>query len=167
MTLGQLFDTLSQNPALIIFYFVALPLSALLGLLLGSGQGHASPWKYFYCAIVYLACVPGIFSITLSLYQFLFERIPVTDLDVFTQVLPILSMFLTLFLVIQNVSLEEVPGFGKLSGLMMLILVLFAFMWILDKTRIIVFTGFPFYLVIILMVAFFVLVRFGINKMIK
>lgn len=167
MTLGQLFETLNQNPALIIFYFVAVPLSALLGLILGRDQGHTSPWKYFYCVVIYLSCVPGIFSITLSLYQFLFERIPITELNIYTQLLPLFSMFLTLFLVIQNVSLEEVPGFGKLSGLMIIILVLMSIMWILDKTRIIVFTGFPFYLVILLMIAFFVLVRFGMNRLFK
>lgn len=164
MTLGDFFEILSQNPSIVIFYFVALPLSALLGWIFGRGDGHLSPWKYFYCAIIYLACVPGIFGLTLSIYQFLFERLPIAELNIFTQVLPILSMFLTIWLVRKNVSLDQIPGFGKLPALMLIILILLALMWGLDKTRIIVFTGFPFFYVIFLMILLFVVIRLAIKR---
>lgn len=167
MTLGELFEILNQNPSLVIFYFVAVPLSAFLGLLLAKGEGHISPWKFFYCAIIYLTCVPGIFAVTLSVYQFLFERTSIQDLNVYTQILPIISMILTLYLVMKNVSLDQIPGFGKISGLMIIILVLLAIMWTLDRTRIIAFTGFPFYIVILMMIAMFILIRFALRKMAK
>ena len=167
MTLGEFFGLLNQNPAIVIFFFLAVPLSALLGLIFGKGEGHLSPWKYFYCAIVYLACVPGIFAITLNLYQFLFERMPVREMNIFTQILPLISMVLSLYLVKKNVSLDQIPGFGKLSALFVIILVLLAVMWGLDRTRIIAFTGFPFYYVILILVAFFVIIRYSMDKLAK
>lgn len=164
MTLGEFFGLMNENPAIIIFYFLAVPLSALLGYIFGKGEGHLSPWKYFYCAIIYLACVPGIFAITLNLYQFLFERMPVSEMNIFTQILPIISMILAIWLVMKNVSLDQIPGFGKLPALMVVILVLLAVMWGLDRTRIIAFTGFPFHYVILLMIALFVVIRIAIKK---
>jgi hypothetical protein len=143
---------------------LAVPLSAMLGWIFGKGDGHLSPWKYFYCAIIYLACVPGIFAITLSIYQFLFERLPISEMNIFTQILPVLSMILTIWLVKKNVSLDQIPGFGKLGALMVIILILLAVMWALDRTRIIAFTGFPFLYVILLMIVLFVIIRFAIKR---
>lgn len=167
MTLGEFFEVMNQNPALILFFFIAVPLSAGLAWVFGKGEGHLSPWKYFYCAIVYLACVPGIFAITLNLYQFLFERMPVREMNIYTQILPLISMGLSLYLVRKNVSLDEIPGFGKLSALLLIILVMLAIMWGLDRTRLIAFTGFPFYYIIIILILFFVLIRFALNRMAK
>ena len=167
MTLGEFFSLLEQNPAIILFYFLAVPLSALLGLVFGKGEGQDSPWKYFYCGIVYLTCVPGIFAITLIIYQFLFERIPIEDINIYTEIIPLVSMALTLYLVKKNVDLDKVPGFGKLSALFIIILFLLAFMWILDRTRIIIFTGFPFYYVFIFLILAFILIRYLLKKLAK
>lgn len=164
MTLGEFFGLLSENPSIVLFYFIALPLSALLGWVFGRGDGYKSPWKYFYCAIIYLACVPGIFSVTLNMYQFLFERMPVSEMNIFTQILPLISMVLTIWLVRKNVELDQIPGFGKLPALMLIILVLLAVMWGLDRTRIIAFTGFPFYYIIIILIVMFVVIRAAMKR---
>ncbi len=167
MTLGEFFGLMNQNPAIIIFYFIALPLTALLGMVFGKGEGNLSPWKYFYCAIIYLACVPGIFAVTLNLYQFLFERQPLSEMNIYTQILPIISMIITLYLVKKNVNLDEIPGFGKLSALMVIILILLAIMWGLDRTRLIMFTGFPFYYIILLLIVMFIIIRLALKRLSK
>ena len=146
-------------------YFIGVPLLALLSWLIARGKGDVSPWNYVYCTLIYLACVPGIFSITISIYQFLFERSAIEDINIYTQILPIFSMLFTLYLVRENVSLDKVPGFGKLSGLMLIILILLALMWILDRTRIIAITGFPFYYVFIVLIIMFIGIRYALNKM--
>ena len=74
MTLQEFFDACAQQPAIPIFFFTALPLTAFLAGVFGKGEGHISPWKYLYTGLIYLAFIPGIFSITLSIYLFLFER---------------------------------------------------------------------------------------------
>jgi len=75
MTLQEFFDACTNNPEIIGFYFVALPLTAFLASVFGKGEGHLSPWKYLYTVLVYAATVPGIFAIVLNVYLFLFERL--------------------------------------------------------------------------------------------
>lgn len=161
MTLQEFFRYLGDNPAYILFFFGMLPATALLSGILGKGEGHLSPWKYLYATLVYLACVPGIFAVTLNIYLFLFERRSVMEMDIYSQILPVLSMVLTLFLIKNNVSLDKVPGFGKLSGLIMMITATLGLMWILDRTRIWVISFVRFEVVILIFVVLLVLVRLG------
>ena len=152
MTLGEFFEILSNNPAILFFYFLADPLTALLAFVFGKKEGHLSPWKYLYSVLIYLTAVPGIFAFTLLVYQFLFERQGVDQINLYTEVIPILSMLLTLWLIVKNVSLDEIPGFGKLSGLMLVISLVLTAMWVLDKTQIFVITLVPFIYVILMLV---------------
>lgn len=167
MTLGQFFDAVSQQPAIIMFYFFALPFTALLAIVFGSGEGHVSPWKYLYTILVYFACIPGIFALTLNAYMFLFERQPILETNLYTQILPVICMLTTLWLVKKNVSLNEVPGFDKIGSLFFIITVLISMMWILEKTHIFVFTYMPFYQFILFFIGFLVLIRFAWIRMMR
>ncbi len=155
---------LGDNPTPIVAYFFLIPITALVAGILGKGEGHLSPWKYLYSTLVYLVCVPGILAITLSVYLFLFERRSVFDTDIFTQILPVLSMVGTLLLIRKNVPLERIPGFGKMSGLIMMILTTLFVMWILDKTRLIAFSYIPFQYVILMFIGLLVIFRIGWSR---
>jgi hypothetical protein len=159
MTLQELFDILGDNPVIILFYFAAVPLTAILTGVFSRDEGHISPWKYVYCALIYLACIPGIFSITLNVYFFLFERISVLQANIYTQILPIVSMIASLLIINKNVDLNAVPGFDRLSGLIVLITSLITAMWILDKTRIVIFSFLPFYVVLIILIGLLIVIR--------
>ena len=74
MTLKELFDLMAQNPVYLLFFFIVIPMTALLSGFFGKNEGHLSPWKYLYSTLIYLICVPGIFSVSLSIYMFLFEK---------------------------------------------------------------------------------------------
>lgn len=165
MTLGQFFDAVSQNPSIVIFYFVALPVTALLAMLFGKGEGHLSPWKYLYTVLVYMACIPGIFAITLNAYMFLFERQPVMQTNIYTQIAPIVLMLVTLWLIKKNVSLNAVPGFDKIGSLFFIITVIISMMWILEKTHIFVFTYMPFYQFVLMFIGFLILIRLAWHRM--
>jgi len=167
MTLKDFFQLLADNPVIIIAYFLFIPLTALIAGFLGKGEGHISPWRYLYSTLIYMVCVPGIFAVTLSIYLFLFERVSIFDTDVFTQILPVVSMLFTLLLIRANVDLDRVPGFGKMSGLLMMIVVALTFMWIIDKTRIIVFSYLPFQHVLLIFAGLLILMRLGFSKMMK
>ena len=94
MTLQEFFDACTSNPEIIGFYFVALPLTAFLASVFGKGEGHLSPWKYLYTILVYGATIPGIFAIVLNVYLFLFERQPIMQSNLYTQVVPVMVMVL-------------------------------------------------------------------------
>ena len=167
MTLQEFFNVLSAHPEILGFYFLAIPLTAFLASIFGKGEGHLTPWKELYCVLVYLACIPGIFAITLNIYLFLFERQPIMETNLFTQVLPILIMILTLWLIKRNVPFNLVPGFDRIGGLMLIVFAVLAIMWFLDRLHIIAITIMPFQYVILFLVLAFVAVRFGVKRAMK
>lgn len=167
MTLGDFFDTIGSNPMIPLFYFVALPLTSLLASIFGKGEGHLSPWKETYCVLVYAACIPGILSVIFNIYKFLFERGSVLSANIYTQILPIIVMVLTLWLVRRNVRFEDIPGFGKLGGLVMILVALLSFMWILDRMRIFAITFIPFHYFVLAFVAMLIVIRVGWKRMEK
>lgn len=167
MTLQEFLDACAQNPTIILLYFLCLPMTALLASILGKGEAHISPWKYLYSVLMFLACIPGIFAITLNIYLFLFERRSVFQADIFSQILPIIVMIVTLFLIRRNTCFEDIPGFNRLSGLLLIIGALLSAMWFLDKTHIVVFSFMPFYVVLIIIVVLLIVIRYGTRTMFK
>lgn len=165
MTLQDFFDICSDRPEFIGFFFVALPLTAFLAGIFGKGEGHLSPWKYLYSFLVYAATIPGIFAILLNVYFFLFERQPIMQTNVFTQILPILIMVFTLWLIKRNVAFDDIPGFDRISGMMMVTLVILAIMWVLDRTHIFAVTFMPFQQVLLILIGLLLVARWGMKRM--
>lgn len=161
MTLKDFFEYLAANPNLVLFFSIAVPLSAFVIGLLSKGEGHLSPWKYLYSFIIYLVCVPGIFALMFNVYLFLFERQSIWNLNLYTQMLPMIVMAITLAIIRRSVSLDDIPGFEKVGGLLVMITAILMMMWFVDKTRIFVFTYMPFSQVVFIMVALLVIVRFA------
>jgi hypothetical protein len=166
MTLGQFFEQVSQNPTPIKVFLIGVPFVAFLSSIFGKGEGHLSPWKYLYSLLVYLASIPGIFAITLSAYTFLFERKSIMDTNIYTQILPVLCMLVTLWLIRRNVELKDVPGFDKIGSLVFVLVLLISMMWIMEKTNIFVFTYLPFWQFVMMFIGFLVLVRYLWSRMI-
>lgn len=159
MTLRDFILYLSDHPMPLMAFFIGIPLIALWVGWVDADKGHESPWRYIYAVLVFAVCIPGIFSLALSAFQFLFQyNRSILDANLLTQVVPVVSMFLTLSIVKRNIPFEYVPGLGKISSLMTLIAVSFALMYLLDRTRIVAFVNIPVqYLLIIVLVLVLVL----------
>ena len=164
MTLGDFFGKVGDSPSIILLYFISIPLIAILCYLWGKDEGEKSPWKYIYSALIYMVSIPGIFAITLSVYLFMFERKSIFDTDMYLQILPLLSMIATLWLIKLNVEFKKIPGFGRITALMLIIFAVLSLLWILEKTHIFAITFVPFQYVIIIFVAIFAIVYFGSKK---
>jgi hypothetical protein len=167
MTLRDFFDAASAQPVYILFFFLMIPFTALLTGWLAKGEGEDSPWKYLYSALLYLVCVPGIFAISLGIYLFLFERRSIFNMNVLMEVLPVLSMIGTMFIVRRNVDIDQVPGFDKLSGLVMMISAALAIMWFIDRTHIIIFSSMPIMYLLLIFIVLMVVIRFGWSRLVK
>ncbi|HMG15735.1 MAG TPA: hypothetical protein VK590_09820 [Saprospiraceae bacterium] len=161
MTLRDYFSFAALNPGWFVFFFMIIPILAFLTSWISKGMGNESPWKYIFSALIYAICVPGIFSITLDIYLFLFERQSVFDANLVLQVLPIISMISTLQIIKYNVDLDLIPGFHKISGLVMLIFFTICLMWFIDRTHIYAIAFLSFGQVILIFVVLFLLVKFG------
>lgn len=167
MTLQEFFNFLVSNPFWIISYFLLIPFTAWLAGIFGKGEGQEDPWKYLYSALIYLVCVPGIFAVFFNLYLFIFERRSIFQTEIFTQLLPIVSMFVTLLLIRRNVSLDLVPGFDKITGLFMMITAAFAFFWVLDKTHLIVISYLPLWQGVLIFAGLLLVMRWGWGRLAK
>jgi hypothetical protein len=165
MTLREFFDFLGDNPLIILAYFFFIPFTAWVAGLLGRGEGHLSPWKYLYAALIYAVCIPGIFALTLSVYLFMFERGSVMNVDVLLQALPILSMVLTLAIIRRAVDFDLVPGFGKISSLMMLIATVFILMYLADRTHLIAFVNVPVHYLALIVLGLVLLFRLAFKRL--
>jgi amino acid transporter len=168
MTLRDFFDYLGEHPLVLVAYFLVIPLTAMLAGWISRGEGHLSPWKYLYSFLVYAVCIPGIFSVTLSIYLFLFERGgSILNTNILTQVMPVVSMFLTLAVIRRNAPFEHIPGFGKLSSLMMTIGAVFMLMYLLDRTHLIAFVRVPVQYLLLIVVGMLLVLRYGFRQMIS
>jgi hypothetical protein len=167
MTLQDFFNWVQSSPTYTLAYFIAIPAIALLAGIFAKEEGHLSPWKYLYSFLIYLVCIPGIFAVTLNIYFFFWERRSVMNAELLLQVLPILSMILTLFIIKRNVNLDHVPGFDKLSGFMMIIGILLSLMWILDRTHFFVFASMPFSTVLIILIGGILVIRYSLKRILS
>ncbi|MBC7778442.1 MAG: hypothetical protein H7246_23625 [Phycisphaerae bacterium] len=166
MTLRDLFDYLSANPLTVVAYFSLLLFTAVLAGLMGKGEGHLSPWKYLYSAIVYLVCVPGIFAAALGVYLFLFEQGgSIYNINLLTQVLPVIAMVITLNIVRRNVEFGYIPGFGRLTDLIMTIFTVFLLMYLLNRLHLVVWVSVPVQWLLLIVVGLLLIVRFGLKRL--
>jgi len=167
MTLREFFDYLGSNPMVMLAFFLGIPFTALVAGVLGKGEGNQSPWKYLYAVLIYLACVPGIFAVALSVYLFLFERGSIMNANVLIQILPILSMVLTLAIIRRNASFELIPGFGKLSNLMTMIGSIFILMYLLDRLHLVAWVHVPVQYLVLIVFGLLVAFRYGFKRMVS
>lgn len=167
MTLQDIFDNIGENPTFIIVYFIAIPLLTALFAWISHGESDRSPWKYIFSGSVYLSAVPGIFAATVSVYTFLFVGTSFLKVNVLVYFLPIISMLATFLILQKVVNLDEIPGFGKLSGLLMTITAVILVMFFLDRTRIIAFVMVPVQYLVLILILLFIMFRFGLKRVFK
>jgi len=166
MTLRELFDYLNSNPLAVVAYFLLLLFTAMLAGMMGKGEGHQSPWKYLYSAIIYLVCVPGVFAAALAVYLFLFEQGgSVFNVNLLTQVLPVVAMLVTLNVIRRNVMFGDIPGFGRITDLIMTIVVVFVLMYLLNRLHLIVWVRVPVQWFILIVVGLLFMVRLGLKRL--
>lgn len=155
---------MGNNPFYPLFFFFILPVAALLARFMAKGDGHLSPWCIFYSALIYLSVIPGIFAILLNFYHMLFEKRSIYSMNIMVDVLPIVSMILTLFLIKKNVDFKDIPGFGKMTSFLGTLAGLMFLFFILEKMHLIVFSYLPIQWMVIALVVAFVAIRLFTKK---
>jgi hypothetical protein len=168
MTTRQLIQLAGGHLPAMLAIFISLPVTAwLCGRLHGPNNGGKAPWKYFYSLLVYAACVPGLFSGVLTAYTLFFSKENLVDVNLAVYFLPIVSMAVTLILIHKNVDFEQVPGFDRLSGLMVMIGCSFVLALAIEKTRIWIFFGGSIERLFLLAAGIFALLKWGATMLFR
>lgn len=135
MTTAEALQWLAQYQGAIGGAFVVLPAATyLLGALLKRVSDRLV--GYFLSLAIHLAVVPGIGMAVLILYLLFFVRANLlNDLHLVIHVLPVLSMGATLWAASRTMAFDDIPGFRRIEGLMMLVGLSFAAALAIQKTR--------------------------------
>ena len=165
MTLQEIFNGIGTNPTPVLAFFIGLPILALIILWISSDKPYEAPQKYGFTGVVYAVCIPGILSFVLILYALFIEGQSLLNVNALVYYLPIVSMFATLLILRQKLDLTRIPGFDKVSGLLMILMVTFITILILQKTRIwVMFHGSVWFLVGLFAILF-ILFKVGWERM--
>jgi len=141
MSINDFIDLAGKHALGVLIALASIPAATLVwGFLHKREKSGRAPWKYGYSAFTYLACVPGMFSAILVCYALFFTHQSLLNANALAYFLPIVSMAATLIIIRGRVTFAELPGFGRLWGLMLLIAVSFALALAIDRTHI--FLGF-------------------------
>ena len=136
MTLKELFNSIGENPTFMLIFFISLPILAFVMNWITGKDSYKSPWSFIYSGIVFAAAIPGIFATLLVAYTMFFENTSLLEVNWVVYFLPIISMFLTLLILSQKLSLERIPGFDKISGLVFMIIAASMVIFLLSRMRI-------------------------------
>lgn len=131
------------------------------------GHGGRSPWKYGYTLLVYSCCIPGMASAVLLAYTVFFLHTNLLHVAISVYFLPLIMMILDIILLKKFVDFDDVPGFDRLRGLMLILACTFALAIGISKTRIWVVFGGSFSHLIGLLLVIFVLLKLGSHMLFR
>jgi hypothetical protein len=168
MNLGEFYQKVESYDILIIIYSIAIILIAvILGFISGKEKEKLSPWNYIYSVVIYSITVPGILQAIITGYLLFIEKKSLMDINLAVYIAPIASMIITLVIVSKNVDLKSIPGFDRLSGLMMMIGMSIILVIIISKTNIWLFFGGSMFMFFGLIIVIFLLIKLGAKKFLR
>lgn len=167
MTIQDLLDLSLNFQKEIVYFFIAIPFLAFVSMLFKKKHWSNKAIKLFNSVLVYLVSIPWILSFLLMLYSLFMLGSNVLELNALLYFLPIVSMFWTYWIIQKNVWLKEVPWFGKISSLLLLISLSFIVLLILQKMFIwIIFIG-SIWHIIWLFAIIFIAMKIAFDKLVK
>lgn len=133
MSIQDLINWLNHNSLFVLGYFTIILALSLIGLLIFRGKSVNLFTRYCYSLLVYAVAIPGIFSLMLTLYSFLFLRQNLLQLDLIVYTVPIIASLITLSIINKTIKMTYIPGFQRLSGLFTLIIIVTFVAYFLQK----------------------------------
>ncbi len=162
MSVRELIAAIGEYQIAVAATLAAVPVLAFVVTLLHpKGEGGQSPWRYIYALLVYFACLPGIMAAVLTGYTMMFIKANLLDANAVVYFLPIVSMVVTLMVMKRQVDFDEIPGFDRLSGLMVLLGITFMILLAIEKTRIWIVFGGGFTALLAIVAVVFALLKWG------
>lgn len=163
MTLQELLLWTDSHPGFAIAWFLTLPLLALLMGRFHTRTGLAnSPLRWCYATVLFGVCVPGILA-SVALADTIYHG-GLLATGLFSELLPILSMSVTLGLINHQTDPDQIPGFQRLTGFIILLLLTTISVWLLKQTRIWIFITGGIWTLLISLCILFLLLKWAFNR---
>lgn len=133
MSLQDLINWFGDNQTSILGYFAVLLILSLVLITITNDKNFNSI-KYLLSAVIYAVTVPGILSAIIILYSLFILNANLLNVNVVVYFVPVIAMILTLVIINKKIPMRRIPGFDRLSGLMIMISVAFSIVFVLQKT---------------------------------
>ncbi len=133
MTVQDFIDWFGNHPNLVLSYFIVLIVVSIIGLLFVNQSNFKSPITYVYTILIYAVTIPGLLALILILYSFFFLKTNLLQLDLVAYFVPLIAMCITLVIINKTVPMSQIQGFGKLSGLFLMIMIAFVITYVLQR----------------------------------
>ncbi|MFT4927468.1 MAG: hypothetical protein ACI8WB_003575, partial [Phenylobacterium sp.] len=114
------------------------PLCCLLLNLTQNKSNTRKPVHYLYSTAIFATAIPGLFASIIVFYSLFFIKTNLLNSNVVLYFLPIISMAATFFIVGRRVGFDILPGFVRLSGLMILLGVICLVVFFLYRLRFVI-----------------------------
>ena len=134
MTIHDLLQQLARYERALIIGFAALPAATyVVGRILRALSARLM--RGWLAAAIYAAVIPGVCMAVVIVYMLFLARANLlTELNVVVHLLPIASMGATLWLASRLAPFDDIPGFNRLRGFMMLVGLSFVAVLFVHKT---------------------------------
>jgi len=133
MSIQDIMNSFGANPTLLLSYFIALAVLALIGLLIFNNENFKSPINYMYSVLIYAVSIPGLLAFMLLVYQIFFLKGNLLEVDFVSHFVPILFMIGILAIVNRTVDMDRIPGFRKLPALFLIIIITMMVTYFMQK----------------------------------
>lgn len=167
MTVQDIINWFGTNPNLIYGYFAILIGIAVLGLLFLRATHFKPPITYLYTLLVYGLTIPGLLALILVLYSFFFLKVNFLELNVLAYFVPLIAMVIGLLLIKKTIRMSRIPGFDKLSGLFIMVIITFIITYVLQRMFFGVFFIGRFEHLLLLFVGLLIVLRIAWSKIMK
>lgn len=133
MTIQDIINWFNANPNVILSYFSVILILSLLGLLLIKPKHFKPPINYLYTILIYAVTIPGLLACILVLYGLFINKTNLLKVSVLAYFLPIIASIINIIIIKKTVPLVYIPGFNRLSGMILLIIITFIITYILQR----------------------------------
>lgn len=133
MTVQDIIDWFSTNPNSILIYFSIVFIISLLGLLFIKPESFKSPLTYLYTFLIYAITIPALLALILLLYGLFIQKTSFLEVNAMVYFLPIVAWGVIIVIIKKTVPLVDIPGFDRLSGLIVLIVIAFIITYVLQR----------------------------------
>ena len=140
MSVNELLSRIDEYTNWALYFFAALPLLAILFSRLYKRSAKRAAIESVFSSIINLSAIPAVFACILVFYSLFFGRNNLLSVNVVFFFLPIVSMALVFGVIGRNANFDDLAGFGRLSGLMLIIAIVSCITLAIYKLRI--FVGF-------------------------
>ncbi len=138
MSVNELLILVSAYDYCIVIIYGILFLAALIVSRMIKLNRMDNVASHILSVIVYLVSIPGMFALTLVFYTLFITHQNILDVNAVIYFLPIIAMGLVLYLIGRKTDLNRLPGFGRLSGLMLMLALVCIIVLILYRLRFLV-----------------------------